>query len=138
MSTLTKAIEHAEHLLKNCDGRPVPDFVFREYPEQIEAIKKFAGYSETIDAALLLIERTETRRKSRPELPAKRQYISANYAALFVSIGRRDGFGCAHCGEPRPDLQIDHITPIIEGGSNDLSNLQLLCARCNATKSDKV
>lgn len=138
MSDFAVAHDYAQHLLKNCQGRPVPDHVFRDYPEQIQSIKRFAGRSDAIDAALNLIERAETRRRSRPELPAKRMYVSANYAALFVSIGRRDGFGCAACGEPSPDLQIDHIVPLVEGGSNDFDNLQLLCARCNATKSDKV
>ena len=35
-------------------------------------------------------------------------------------------------------LEVDHILPRNHGGSDDLSNLQALCFRCNAGKRDAV
>ena len=56
-----------------------------------------------------------------------------NYARTFVAVGRRDGFHCQHC-RSTVDLEIDHIIPVIKGGTNDLPNLQLLCQLCNGKK----
>lgn len=44
---------------------------------------------------------------------------------------------CQLCGRGPEDaiLQVDHIVPRARGGSNDPSNLQVLCAECNQGKS---
>lgn len=40
---------------------------------------------------------------------------------------------CMECGTFK-DLTVDHIRPLSRGGTNDPSNLQVLCRRCNAKK----
>lgn len=40
---------------------------------------------------------------------------------------------CQRCGTDE-DLTGDHITPISQGGRNVISNLQLLCRKCNGRK----
>jgi 5-methylcytosine-specific restriction endonuclease McrA len=56
----------------------------------------------------------------------------------------RDGGRCTYvardgtrCGSIR-SLQIDHIRPFAAGGSHDLSNLRLLCARHNRLVAEKT
>lgn len=44
---------------------------------------------------------------------------------------------CAYCGST-DELQVDHIVPLKHGGTNDRSNLQVLCRSCNNAKGAKV
>lgn len=55
----------------------------------------------------------------------------------------RDRGKCALCEkniviELEANYHIDHIIPLAEAGTNDLSNLQLLCENCNLSKSKKI
>ena len=53
-------------------------------------------------------------------------------------IMQRDKFTCACCGAIRMDHEVDHVVPLEQGGSNDDSNLQLLCSgvgRCHDLKT---
>jgi ATP adenylyltransferase len=58
---------------------------------------------------------------------------SIKYRVLTRARGR-----CECCGahEHQRALEVDHIVPKNQGGSDDLSNLQALCFRCNAGKRD--
>ncbi|MEV1168142.1 HNH endonuclease signature motif containing protein [Nonomuraea sp. NPDC049784] len=51
---------------------------------------------------------------------------------------------CAICGkdlsgllDALPQEQFDHVVPLADGGLNDVTNIQLLCQKCNNAKSDK-
>jgi hypothetical protein len=58
---------------------------------------------------------------------------SIKYRVLTRAKGR-----CECCGahEHQRALELDHILPRNQGCSDDLSNLQALCFRCNAAKRD--
>lgn len=44
---------------------------------------------------------------------------------------------CVECGATEY-LEFDHIVPVARGGSNSEQNIQLLCRKCNLTKSDRI
>ena len=56
---------------------------------------------------------------------------------MRFAVYSRDGNRCRYCGSPY-DLEVDHIYPIAKGGKSNFDNLQTLCHRCNAQKSDSV
>jgi 5-methylcytosine-specific restriction enzyme A len=41
---------------------------------------------------------------------------------------------CAICGV-RPSTQVDHITPVAEGGANTKDNARAVCSHCHDLKS---
>lgn len=60
------------------------------------------------------------------------------------AIKFRDRGYCVQCHKDVSEMRrniseahIDHIIPLADGGLNDISNLQLLCERCNTKKGDR-
>ena len=49
---------------------------------------------------------------------------------------KRQDNTCAYCGRRRiaRSFDIDHMIPVVRGGSNDMNNLQVLCRQCNQRK----
>jgi 5-methylcytosine-specific restriction endonuclease McrA len=76
--------------------------------------------------------------KPEPEPEIKRKSIKPS---LRFEVLKRDDYRCQMCGVTAKDgatLEIDHIMPVSKGGSNDASNLQVLCRDCNAGKSNNL
>ena len=67
-------------------------------------------------------------------------------SAIPVEIDRRvrkaAGQRCGYCLSPQnlvmARLEIEHITPLAQGGTDDETNLWLACPICNGHKSDKT
>ena len=49
---------------------------------------------------------------------------------------RLRGLPCVACGQPSDT--VDHIVAIAEGGTNEPSNLQPMCGRCNYVKGGQL
>ena len=79
---------------------------------------------------------------------AKREYISQY---IRFKVLKRQNFRCP-CGKKLKFKgsqkllyednavvgHVDHIKPLAHGGSNDITNFQALCPKCNLSKSAKV
>jgi len=63
----------------------------------------------------------------RPSIPA----------FIREQVFNRDGRRCQLCGDDWY-LELDHVYPFSRGGSDDPSNLQTLCRRCNRSKQDRL
>lgn len=69
----------------------------------------------------------QPRKKNRPNMsPTRRQRVL-----------ERDGHRCQECGATEL-LEIDHVVPVAHGGTEDESNLQVLCEKCNNRKGARV
>jgi hypothetical protein len=69
-------------------------------------------------------------------LTAERRRIIPSHVKL--EVWQRDGGKCAICGAS-DELHFDHIVPFSRGGTSETAaNVQLLCARHNLAKSDRI
>ena len=69
--------------------------------------------------------------------PNSRRLISGT---TRQNVLMRDNYTCQICGATVKDgakLEIDHIIPYSKGGTNDESNLQVLCQQCNREKHNR-
>ena len=71
-----------------------------------------------------------------PTKPKKvrRPTISQN---VKDKVWNRDDGKCIECGS-NENIEFDHIIPFSKGGSSTYRNLQILCEKCNRSKSDKI
>ncbi|MCO5181290.1 MAG: HNH endonuclease [Candidatus Promineofilum sp.] len=59
-------------------------------------------------------------------------------SAVKVAVWRRDGGKCVRCGAT-DNLHFDHVIPYAKGGTSlRAENIQLLCARHNLAKRDRI
>ena len=62
-------------------------------------------------------------------------------AGVWWSVLARDNWKCCSCGRTAKEegvtLEVDHIIPRSKGGTDEMSNLQALCKKCNIGKSNK-
>ena len=55
-------------------------------------------------------------------------------------LHKQQGGRCNYCGRRKAlgDMQLDHKTPVVDGGRNTPSNLHMLCVQCNTRKGDST
>lgn len=58
------------------------------------------------------------------------------FAKQWELLCMSNAYRCFCCGREKP-LHIDHIVPVVQGGTDDITNLQPLCALCNRRKGDR-
>ncbi len=68
---------------------------------------------------------------------SERKFAVENRMAFLSQLATRYGWRCMRCGGDRC-LTLDHIKPVSLGGETVLSNLQILCYRCNREKGSQI
>jgi len=129
------------------DGAAAPEKV-RVYEKLKQGIWSYAGPFDLMDA---WIEQNETRKvfrfllelsdvdaeETEQVLPGQ-QHSRLIPTSVKVAVWQRDGGRCQQCGAT-DELHFDHILPYSKGGTSiKVENVQLLCARHNLKKSDKI
>lgn len=53
-------------------------------------------------------------------------------------VMKRDRYKCRICNRSGVELEVDHIVPVSQGGSNRMDNLQTACQDCNRGKGNRL
>ncbi len=64
---------------------------------------------------------------------ASGKITSNEWASLVAATGNK----CLRCEDENAKLTIDHVIPLVAGGSNSIDNAQPLCQKCNSSKGTK-
>jgi len=159
ISVLYDIYERYIEIIRLSDSRPVKIGVVNEIISLISSIhgsssewlyKGFVygvqGHHSEDEIRLLILEDFDKERRVFEKLRTKFDNVISddlNYERsripekVRIEVWRRDGGKCARCGS-REKLEYDHIVPISKGGSNTARNIELLCEKCNRSKSNNV
>ena len=128
-------------------GEAEPELV-RVYDKIRSGIWVYSGMFELIDAwqetsnrrqvfkfRLRLVDRNQKAERQGPDELERDRLIPTSVKQF---VWKRDKGSCVKCGR-RDNLHFDHIIPYSKGGSSLVAeNIQLLCARHNLAKRDKI
>ncbi len=96
--------------------------------EKVNSRKVFKFKLEVIDEEIDLKQRRENNLEHNRLIPSQ----------IKLEVWKRDRGKCVKCGS-NDNLHYDHILPFSKGGSSLSSkNIQILCARHNLEKKDKI
>lgn len=119
----------AEEYIANCENE-----VSKAYSELKKKVKLKTGATDLL--ARLYDEMNKSPRAS--------YYIRRSEADRYIAnkevrqkVFSRNNFKCINCCSPFR-LTVDHVIPVVAGGTDCLDNLQTLCFSCNASKGGKI
>jgi RNase P subunit RPR2 len=108
-------------------------------PCSIAASKAHAKSTGYLHAKLWNAANNESLRKHKSARRARVRSASGSFTAKDVKrLLKIQKHKCANCKTPLSQgYHIDHMMPLALGGSNDASNIQMLCPSCNRKKCAK-
>lgn len=116
--------------------RPVKRATFRRwyYRNQPQAVARTKAWQiANPERAAANAMAAAHRRRAR-----KKQVGGSFTAAEFKALCSKYGNACLCCGRSDVKMQPDHVIPLSREGSNDISNIQPLCRKCNRSKGTRT
>lgn len=66
--------------------------------------------------------------------PVRQPPTPSSAAAVYA----RDGYQCRYCGGVEGPWHLDHVFPVIQGGTSEPGNLVVACETCNCRKGGRT
>jgi hypothetical protein len=108
---------------------------YNEVFHLVDAWMEHDGTRSVFKFKLIAVEGEEDFSKPPADHPERRRLIPT---AIKLEVWKRDNGQCVTCGA-KDELHFDHVLPYSKGGTSiRVENVQLLCARHNLEKRDKI
>jgi len=136
-------VEYYEKITRDMVGRVLRNRDIVRKEGQIYALNGFEQLTDEQIGSLVSIcqARLDVYLTQRGEMIWQHRKLSAGYISgtLRYEVLKRAAFHCELCGIAADvkALEVDHIVPRNQGGTDDIDNLQALCYSCNAMKRDR-
>jgi len=107
---------------------------------QARAVADMLTAVEAATKADVLARMQPLREKARERYARYHQRLGIStreWRDLRDLVFQRDGLSCHYCGASEETMHVDHVLPLIRGGSNDIDNLVVACRACNCGKSGR-
>lgn len=143
-----ESVKKKVRLYASCNREKVQLYkkLWREKNASTIAEKKREWREQNID----YVKKYDRQRDKNPERREKNQVRMSKRNATrkngsdgtlthrtWIALCEKYNYCCLCCGKPGK-MTVDHIVPLIKGGSHSLSNIQPLCLSCNSRKCDKT
>lgn len=123
-----------------------------EYTRQHQEIKRvyhrryYAANRDQLNARNLRNQRNDpigVKVRSHRRRTRKMQNGGSSTRAELVELFEQQEHRCGFCGIPifkslKRDIHLEHMTPLVRGGTNDIDNLCYSCQDCNLSKGSKT
>jgi 5-methylcytosine-specific restriction endonuclease McrA len=108
----------------------------KRHPEQakVSAARTRLKYKDKWDYYARIYRQTHL--KEHAERQHRRRALMQNNGVYFISdkeIKKLYSSSCFYCGS-KDQITLDHIIPIIKGGTHSIGNLTAACKSCNSSK----
>lgn len=117
-------------------------------PKRAQAIKNAGNKRHRAAHPEYWREKTRQYRKSHPDVHCEQEHrrrarkrSAPHIERVFrAAVIARDNGVCYLCGrQPQGyDLTLDHVIPLVRGGSHTMDNLRVACRSCNSKKGTKL
>lgn len=112
--------------------------VFKPYYKKLKKLRNRNYFPFDVNVFFInkLISKIESRNINYFDYKSKRRQFNKVRNKIFLSLLKNNDC-CLFC-KSRYKLTVDHKLAIINGGSNKIENMQILCHSCNSKKGSKL
>lgn len=116
--------------------------VWEAFKNELNNLKEntFSGFKVCLvrrDYILKCLQNLSLEKEFYNSYKKRRKRANIQIAIIKNKVFELHGIKCLCCGISE-NISIDHIIPVLKGGSNEIDNLQPLCKSCNSKKMAKI